>query len=75
MEMTIAFKPARPHNYRSSAYERKANDFYPTPSDLVVSLPLGLAKLGLKLPRVTLDPFGGDGALRRGLMPLGVDGS
>jgi hypothetical protein len=45
--MTIAFKPAHAHNYRSSAYERKANDFYPTPSDVAVSLPLGFAKLGL----------------------------
>jgi hypothetical protein len=71
--MTIAFKPAHAHNYRSSAYERKANDFYPTPSDVAVSLPLGFAKLGLQLPRIALDPCGGDGALRRGLMPFGVD--
>ena len=56
-----------------SAYERKANDFYPTPSDLVISLPLGLSRLGLDLPRVALDPCGGDGALRRGLAPFGVD--
>ena len=60
--MTIAFKPAHAHNYRSSAYERKANDFYPTPSDVAVSLPLGFAKLGLQLPRIALDPCGGDGA-------------
>jgi hypothetical protein len=71
--MTIAFKPAHPHNYRSSAYERKANDFYPTPSDLVGGLPLGLAKLGLELPRFALVPCGGDGALSRGLAPFGVD--
>ena len=71
--MTIALKPARQHNYRLSAYERKANDFYPTPSDLAISLALGLPRLGLDLPRVALDPCGGDGALRRGLAPFGVD--
>ena len=51
----------------------KTNDFYPTPADLVASLPLGLSRLGLELPRVALDPCGGDGALRRGLAPFGVD--
>ncbi len=71
--MTSALEPRDRHNYRASAYERKANDFCATPSDLVVSLPLGLAKLGLGLPRVALDPCGGDGALRRGLAPFGVD--
>ena len=71
--MTAALKPAPQHGYRLSAYERKANDFYPTPYDLVVALPLGLAKLGLELPRVALDPCGGDGALRRSLMLFGVD--
>jgi hypothetical protein len=71
--MTIAFKPAHPHNYRFSAYERKPNDFYPTPSDLAISLPVGLPQLGLHLPKVALDPCGGDGALRRSLMPFGVD--
>ena len=71
--MTIAIKPARPHNYRLSAFERKANDFYPTPPDLAVSLALGLARLGLDLPRVALDPCGGDGALRRFLAPFGVE--
>ncbi|HZZ22835.1 MAG TPA: hypothetical protein VFE60_09780 [Roseiarcus sp.] len=71
--MTIALKPAREHSYRLSAYERKANDFYPTPSDLVIGLALGLPRLGLDLPRVALDPCGGDGALRRGLAPFGVD--
>jgi hypothetical protein len=44
--MTIALKPARQHDYRLSAYERKANDFYPTPSDLAISLALGLPWLG-----------------------------
>jgi len=71
--MTIAIKPARPHNYRLSTFERKANDFYPTPPDLAVSLALGLARLGLDLPRVALDPCGGDGALRRFLAPFGVE--
>jgi hypothetical protein len=71
--MTIALKPARQHNYRLSAYERKANDFYPTPSDLAVSLALGLSRLRLDLPQIALDPCGGDGALRRCLAPFGVD--
>jgi len=71
--MTIALKPARPHNYRSNAYERKENDFYPTPSDLAISLALGLPWLGLDLLRVALDPCGGDGALRRSLAHFGVD--
>ena len=71
--MTIVLKPAHPHNYRSSAYERKANDFYPTPSDLAISLAVGLTRLGLDLPRIALDPCGGDGALRRSLAPFGVD--
>jgi hypothetical protein len=71
--MTIALKPAREHSYRLSAFERRDYDFYPTPSDLVASLPLGLPRLGLGLPRVALDPCGGDRALRRSLMPLGVD--
>ena len=71
--MTAALKPARQHSYRLSAFERRKNDFYPTPSDLVASLPLGLSRLGIGLPRVALDPCGGDGALRRGLAPFGVD--
>src|SRR5580692_846388 len=71
--MTAALKPSPQHSYRLSAFERRDNDFYPTPSDLVASLPLGLSRLGLELPRVALDPCGGDGALRRGLAPFGVD--
>ncbi len=71
--MTIALKPAREHSYGLSADERKANDFYPTPSDLVIGLALGLPRLGLELPPVALDPCGGDGALRRCLAPFGVD--
>jgi hypothetical protein len=71
--MTAALKPSLQHSYRLSAFERRDNDFYPTPSDLVASLPLGLSRLGLELPRVALDPCGGDSALRRGLAPFGVD--
>jgi hypothetical protein len=75
IEMTIAIKLAHQyqHGYRLSAYERKENDFYPTPSDLAISLALGLPRLGLDLPRVALDPCGGDGALRRFLAPFGVE--
>jgi hypothetical protein len=71
--MTIALKPAHQHGYRLSAYERKENDFYPTPADLAISLALGLPRLGLDLLGVARDPCGGDGALRRCLAPFGVD--
>ena len=73
--MTIAIKSAHQHQhgYRLSAYERKENDFYPTPSDLATSLAPGLSRLGLDLPRVALDPCGGDGALRRCLAQFGID--
>ena len=71
--MAIVLKPALSHGYRLSAYQRKANDFYPTPSELAISLAIGLPRLGLDLPRVALDPCGGDGALRQGLAPFGVD--
>jgi hypothetical protein len=71
--MTIALKPERQHSYRPSAYERRPNDFYATPSDLVVSLARGLPQLRLELPRVALDPCDGDGAIRRHLTPFGVD--
>ena len=54
-------------------YERKENDFYPTPSDLATSLAPGLSRLGLDLPRVAHDPCGGDGALRGSLAPFGID--
>jgi hypothetical protein len=36
--MTTALKCRHPHTYRLSAYERKPNDSYPTPSDLAISL-------------------------------------
>jgi hypothetical protein len=73
--MTVSLKPAHQHQhgYRLSAYERKENDFYPTPPDLATSVAPGLTRLGLDLPRVALDPCGGDGALRRCLSPFGVD--
>jgi hypothetical protein len=71
--MTIAVKPARLHSYRLSAYARKPNDFYPTPSDLAVSLALGLSRLELDLPGVALDPCGGDSTLRRCLASFGLD--
>jgi hypothetical protein len=71
--MTIALKQAPQHGYRVSAYQRKENDFYPTPSDVATSLAPGLSRLGLDLPRVALDPCGGNGALRRCLRPFGVD--
>jgi hypothetical protein len=71
--MTIALRSGRQHNYRLRAYERKENDFYPTPWDLAISPALGLPRIGLDLPRVALDPCGGDGALRRCLAPFGVD--
>ena len=59
--MRSALKSAHPHNYRLSAYERRANDFYPTPSDLATGLARGLSRLGFDLPRMALDPCGGDG--------------
>jgi hypothetical protein len=71
--MTVALRQAPQHGYRLSAFERKDHDFYPTPVDLVTSLALGLSRLGIGLPRVALDPCGGDGALRRGLAPFRVD--
>ena len=71
--MTIALKPTHQHGYRLSAYERKKNDFYPTPSDLAISLALGLPGLGLDLRGVGLDSCGGDGVLRRCRAPFGIE--
>jgi hypothetical protein len=51
----------------------RAGEGQPTPADLVPSLPIGLSRLGLGLPRVARHPCGGDGALRRGLASFGVD--
>ena len=76
MEPANALKPERSlssHNYRPLAYERKEKDFYPTPAEIGTGLALGLRRLGLYLPRVALDPCGGDGALRRSLAPFGID--
>jgi hypothetical protein len=70
--MTV-LKLALQHGYRLSAFERRDNDFYPTHSDLVASLPLGLSRLGLELPGVALDPCRGDGVLRHCLTRFGVD--
>ena len=42
--MTAVFKPAREHSYRLSVYQRRANDFYPTPSELAISLAIGLPR-------------------------------
>ena len=55
------------------AHERKSNDFYPTPSDLTTGLASVVTATGLDLPRMALDPCGGDGALRRSRAPFGVD--
>jgi hypothetical protein len=44
LKMTIAVKSACNTAYRVSAYARKANDFYPTRSDLAISFALGLAE-------------------------------
>jgi hypothetical protein len=71
--VTTALKPAREPSYRLSVDQRRANDFYPTPSEVAISLALGLSRLGLDLPRIALDPCGGEGALRRSLAPFGVD--
>jgi hypothetical protein len=71
--MTPILKPARQHSYCLTSYQRKENDFYPTPSDLVAGLALGLSRLGLELPSTALDPCGGDGALRRSLASSGID--
>jgi len=32
-----------------------------------------LSQLGINLLRIALDPYGGDGALRRGLASFGID--
>jgi hypothetical protein len=43
------------------------------PSDLAIGLAIGLPRLGFDLPRVALDPCGGDGELRRCLAAFGLD--
>jgi hypothetical protein len=64
---------AQKHGYRLSDYERQDSDFYPTPAELSTALALGLPQLGVRLPRIALDPCGGDGALRRGLASFGIN--
>jgi hypothetical protein len=64
---------AQKHGYRLSDYERKEEDFYPTPAELSVALTIGLPRLDVRLPRIALDPCGGDGALRRSLARFGID--
>jgi hypothetical protein len=61
------------HGFHLSAYEREDSDFYPTPPILAAGLAVGLSQLGINLPRIALDPCGGDGALRRGLASFGID--
>jgi len=69
--MTIVLKLARPHGYRLSTMSRSRTTSIRRP--LAISLPLGLPRLGVDLPRVALDPSGGDGALQRWMDPFGVD--
>jgi hypothetical protein len=61
------------HGFHLSAYEREDSDFYPTPPILAAGLAVGLPQLRIETPRIALDPCGGDGALRRALMPFGID--
>jgi DNA (cytosine-5)-methyltransferase 1 len=61
------------HGFHLSAYEREDADFYPTPAILAAGLAVGLPQLRLEPPKIALDPCGGDGALRRGLGPSGID--
>jgi hypothetical protein len=61
------------HGFHLSAYEREDSDFYPTPPILAAGLAVGLPQFWIGLPRSALDPCGGDGALRRGLAPFGID--
>ncbi len=61
------------HGFHLSAYAREDSDFYPTPPILAAGLAVGLPQLRSELPRIALDPCGGDGALRRGLAPFGID--
>ena len=61
------------HGFHLSAYEREDADFYPTPPILAAGLAVGLPQLRIELPRIALDPCGGDGALRCGLAPFGIE--
>jgi hypothetical protein len=61
------------HGFHLSAYEREDSDFYPTPPILAAGLAVGLPQLGINRPRIALDPCGGDGGLRRGLVAFGIE--
>jgi hypothetical protein len=69
--MTSALQCRHQHSYRLSAYERKANDFYPTPSELATGLALGLPRLGFVRHELRSIRAWANGALRRGLAPFG----
>ena len=64
---------AKQHGFHLSDYERVDADFYPTPPILAAGLRVGLPQLKIGRPLIALDPCGGDGALRRGLAPFGVE--
>jgi hypothetical protein len=53
-----------------SGRARLANDDYVTPRENVAALAIGLERLGIRLPPIVLDPFGGRGQLARPLMAL-----
>jgi hypothetical protein len=61
------------HDFRRSAYARLECDFYPTPAVVTRGLVAGLQQVGVPLPKLALDPCGGDGAIRRALKPFGCD--
>jgi hypothetical protein len=71
-EETRKRRALKTHGFHLSAYEREDSDFYPTPPILAAGLAVGLPQLRIELPRIALDPCGGDGALRRGLSPFGI---
>jgi hypothetical protein len=73
--MTVALKPPHhyQHGYRLSDYERRDNELLPGPIGPAISLAAGAAAGVIDLPRVALDPCGGDGALRRCLALFGAD--
>lgn len=61
------------HGFHLSDYARADADFYPTPSLLAAALRVGLPQFRIGRPPIALDPCGGDGALRRGLAPFGIE--
>jgi hypothetical protein len=56
-----------------SGYDRDDRDHYPTPSENVGALVVGLQRAGIAMPRRILDPSGGEGAIARMLNPSGFD--